>query len=709
LFFSVFSVFSVVKFLILTAARGLHYYPSACLGPRTLDRNFLISRRFLRKGIPVATVLTRPTVDPRWLLRVLGRSKRPSPPQRRWQARTLTSLVIAVSVVLAACLYVRFLEVHRFLWDNPTHDRNAHYLYSLKLATDVRNGQVLQLLNDLNESRVWPPLHGMLAGAVLLAGGLDYRWAVLPSLAGWVVAMVFGFLVARRAVGRGGTVAGLIALVFIAASPAHRAFATDVMLESLGAGLTLVVLYAYLLAVQGREDETWKGRCLGLALSVLFVEKYNYWLLVVLALAAAELAARPRFFWRWVRDTVSRIDGRRWVLAQLCHPWTYALAVSLLLIGIVAWRGDRPFIWGEVRFSLYPPHNLIHVAYVLVFLRLAAWWWRVGRYGARRLDGRVRQVILWHVCPVAVWFLLPKHPSYFLWYLSLANSDPQQHIDLSRGLRQYGAWLVEDYHLDRTSALLAGGLCAAGLLAWRRVRPGGQAVLLLVVLAAALAVAHPNQKSRNLHSWLAAGWVTAGIGTATLVYSGCAGGWSRLAPWLGGVLVAGLAWMQYPALTAAGHAGEGGPHTDRPSMRDAIDVYLADLDDCRRAVILTAVPLKPMTQWTFLERHGNFDRLEEHWYGFGAPGEENRRGFAAWLRTTECDTLVYCDKIGPRDWADAGPECALHAELRDLVRSQTVFRLVKQREFPAYSCRVEVWQRASVEPRPSGSGKSPAP
>jgi hypothetical protein len=601
--------------------------------------------------------------------------------------------VFTVAVILAGCLYARFLCVHRFLWDNPTHDRNAHYLYSLKLATDVRSGHVFQLLNDLNESRVWPPLHGMLAGTVQLTGGLDYRLAVLPSLAGWVIAMVFGFLVAQRAVGRGGTVAGLIAFLFIAASPAHRAFATDVMLESLGAGLSLVVLYAYLLAVQGQEDETWKGRFLGLALSVLFVEKYNYWLLVVLALAAAELAARPRFFGRWLRDTFSSIHGRRCGLAQLRRPWTYAFAASLLLIGLVAWRGDQPFTWGELRISLYPPHNLIHVAYVLVFLRLAAWWWHAGRERVRRLDGRVRQVILWHVCPVAVWFLLPKHPSYFLWYLSLANSAPQQHIDLARGIRQYGGWLVEDYHLDLPSALLACGLCAVGLMSWRRVRPGGHAVLLFVVLAAALAVTHPNQKSRNLHSWLAAAWVTAGIGTATLLYRGGAGRWSRLAPWLGSAFVAGLVWMQYPALIAAGHAWEGGPHPDRPSMLDAIDVYLADLDDSRRTVILTAVPLKPMTQWTFLERHGNFDRLEEHWYGFGAPGEDNRRGFADWLRTTDCDTLIYCDKISPRDWADAGPECALHAELRDLVRSQTAFRLVKQRDFPAYACRVEVWQR----------------
>jgi hypothetical protein len=45
---------------------------------------------------------------------------------------------------LAGGLYLRFLHVDRALWYNPYHDRNAHYLYSLKLAADVRNGRVLQ-------------------------------------------------------------------------------------------------------------------------------------------------------------------------------------------------------------------------------------------------------------------------------------------------------------------------------------------------------------------------------------------------------------------------------------------------------------------------------------------------------------------------------------------------------------------------------------
>jgi 4-amino-4-deoxy-L-arabinose transferase-like glycosyltransferase len=601
-------------------------------------------------------------------------------------------VVLAVALVLAGILYIRFLAVHRSLWDNPTHDRNAHYLLALKLATELHNGQVVEFLENVNDSRVWPPLHALLTMTVLLIGGLDYRLAVLPSLAAWVVTALVGFLVARRTAGRGGTVAGLVAALFILASPGHRAFATDVMLESLGAALTLLAVYCYLLAVQGRADEVWKGRCLGLALSALFLGKYNYWLLVVLALCAAEFTARPRLILRTVWDTLTAVKGRhggrplqRWP----CHPLTFALAAALVLTGVVYCRGDRPFRWGEREVSLYPPHNLIHVAYVLLFLRLLPWWLRTGRNWARRLDGRLRQVLLWHVGFVALWLLLPKHPSYFLYYLSLANADPEQRFSLSEGARNYATWFVDDYHLGPKTALLIVGLAAAALVSWRRLRPGGRAVLFLAVLAAALSIAHPNRKGRNLHSWVAAVWVLAGVGAAQGLI-----GRPRLRACLGGTAVAGLVWAQAPALWGNGHALEGGPHPDRPCLLDVTDAYLADLDNSRRGLILSAVPLKPMAQWTFLERHGSFAGLEERWYGFGSAGEVNRRGFAHWLQTTDCDTLVYCDATAPIRRPEAGPECDLHAELKDILHAQQVFRLVKQTDVTHYACRVEVWRRA---------------
>jgi hypothetical protein len=343
--------------------------------------------------------------------------------------------------------------------------------------------------------------------------------------------------------------------------------------------------------------------------------------------------------------------------------------------------------------SLYPPHNPIHVAYVLLFLRFLPWWWSRGRQMVRRLDDRLRQVILWHGGPLAIWFLLPKRPSYFLWYISLANRTPDQSLDVAAGLRRYSTWFVEDYHVGLIAALAAGGLCVAGLLSRRRLQRGGQALLILVVMAAVLTVAHPNHKGRMLHSWVAAIWVTAGVGASALLYGNFTARRPRLRPWLAGAAVTGLAGVLYPALTSAGHALEGGPHPERPVMLAVTDAYLPDLDSSRRSLILTTVPLKPMAQWTFLQRYGSFARLEERWYGFGASGEENRRGFVSWLQTTDCDTLVFCSTMVPRIGDDAGPECQLHDELKDLLQVQQVFRQVKQQDVPEFACRVQLWRR----------------
>ena len=629
---------------------------------------------------------------PRWFLLPARRVPLVAPPPS-FGSWLVPSLVFLTALLLATGLYVRFLTVDRALWYNPYHDRAAHYLYGLKLATAMSEGRVWQLLHDLNDARIWPPLHGLAAATTLMVGGREYRLAVLPSLGAWVATVLLGFLVARRAAPRGGTPAGLIAALFVAASPAHRAYAADIMLESLGAALSLLSLYCYLLTVQGRADECGKARCLALSLLLLFLEKYNYWLLVVLALLAAEVVSRPYLYRQAVRDMVRRIDGRRWLAAQIRRPLSWAIGVVLLLSAYIYQRGEQPFLLFGHSLSLFPPHNSIHLAYVLIFLRATPWWWRQGRRWARQLDNRLRQVLLWLVCPLAVYFLLPKRPSYFVWYLSFADSAPHQRMDVVGGFRDYATWMVQDYHWCPACVLLVAVLCAIALRCWRRLRPGGVAVLALVLLASVLTPTHPNHKSRMLHSWMPAVWVTAGLGAAALIYGRSTARAPRLRPWLAGASLVALLGMQYPALSADGHTAEGGSHPEYPSMLAVTDAYLAEVGNSQRTLLLTTLPLKPMAQWTWLERFGNFDRLEQRWYGFGAAGEENRRGFAHWLQTTDCDTLVFCESTIPRPGVDSGPECALHAELLDVLSNQRVFHLAAQRELPHLGCRVRIWRR----------------
>jgi hypothetical protein len=623
--------------------------------------------------------------------RTASATNAPSRPRtsQLWATWVPAALIVLLAGVVAWQVYDQFLDVHRSLWDRSTHDRNAHYLYSLKLATALWNGDLYQLAIELNSARVWPPLHGILTTCCLLVGGLDYRLAVLPSLLGWVGMVTFAFLLARRAVPRGGNLAGLTAALLLMVSPAYRSFATDIMLESLGACLTVAVLYAYVVTVQSRKDAWWTGSLLGLALTLLFLEKYNYWLIALLTLLATEGLTRARTCWHLFREGFARVDWSTWGKAQLKHPLNWLFLTLLTLIGVVLLRGDHPLPLGTYSVDIYPPHNLVHAAYVVFFLRLLSWWRGGLSAWVGSLDGRLRQVILWHVWPVAVWFLLPRHLSYFLWYLSLGNASPDQHLDLLAGLTSYGKWLFRDYHPTIWLALLVAILFPVGLLSWRGLRQGGQAVLLLVLIAGALTVVHPNRKSRNLHSWLAVTWVTAGIGLASLLPRR-----GRVRRPLGFAIAVGLGFALLPTLEQKPpHAPEGGPHPDLPSMLDLTDFYLADLAESRKATILASVPVQPLVEWTFLERYGQLTALEEHWQGFGPAGPVNQQAFVHWLQTTDCDTIVFFDRLPGAYYWEEIPEVALHAELRDSLLGQHRFHLAKQEVFLHHGCRMMLWQR----------------
>jgi hypothetical protein len=603
---------------------------------------------------------------------------------------------LALALASAVCLAGHFLSSHRSLWDDGHHDRNAHYLYNLKLATHLRAGRALSFVDEVQRARVWPPLHGLLGALILVIGGLDYRLAVLPSLAGWIMAVLFAALLARRVAPRGGDVAGSIAALLVLVSPAHRAYATDIMLESLGAGLTLLVLYCYAVAAQRADSSPWPGRWLGLALTALFLHKYNYWLLAVLALLGTEALRRGSGWWRGARSALARVDWRAWGGAQLRHPFTYLLALLFLIVVGVERHGDRPVEVAGLSVNLFPPHNIVQLAYWVLFLRLLIWWRGSMGAWALGLDVRLRPVVRWHVVPIAFWMLLPKHASYFLWYLSPANAGDSQRSDVLAGLREYGTWAIEDYHPASWAAVLVAALGLVALLCWRRLRPGGQAVLGLVLIAASLSVVHPNRKARNLHSWLAGAWVAAGVGLAGLVHGRATVGAARARPWLGGAAVAALGCATWPALLGAGRAAEGGPHPQRASLLDLTDCYLREVDGARRAAVFTTVPLRPLAQWTVLERYGGLDRLEERWDGFGAPGTANRDGLQRWLATTACDLVVFVDRTGRAPGQDSFPECRAHGELRNLLFAQRRFRLVQEQAFPRHVCKVLIWRRGPL-------------
>jgi hypothetical protein len=146
-----------------------------------------------------------------------------------------------------------------------------------------------------------------------------------------------------------------------------------------------------------------------------------------------------------------------------------------------------------------------------------------------------------------------------------------------------------------------------------------------------------------------------------------------------------------------GHAPEAGPvaQVQASSWLDVTDTYLPYLAQSQRVSILSSVPLIRFTaDWTFLERYRERSRLENHWFGFGPPGEANRRNFAQWLETTCCDTLVFIDRRPEALQFDFTlPDYQTQEQLRDVLQTQSIFAPAERWEFPQCGCNVTIWRK----------------
>lgn len=627
------------------------------------------------------------------LTRTLTRSgpSQPAAPRKGLTEVLPVALVLLAGTILAGVEYARFLETPRALWYSAEHDRNAHYFNGLSLALDLRSLDVIHILRDLDSARVWGPLHAVITGSLMAVCGPDYRLAILPSLAAWVGTALLGFLIARRALAQGGVLAGLTAALFILASPAYRAFAVDIMLESLGAFLTLLVVYCHVRVTQDRTATS--ARALGLALTALFFLKYNYWLLVLIPLLVTPLVSQPGYWYELSASSTAKISWRRWLKAQARHPLNYLIAVILLaLLGVVVSGGFGFTIAGR-SISVRSGENLSHAAYVLLFLRALPWWRRAGWSVVRRLDFPMPQLFSWHAVPVAIWFLWPKRLSYFVWYLTRNHGGDVAQRDVGAGALYYWQHLGLDYHVGAWSLAVAAGLALLALPAWRKLRPGGAVVLLVFAFAAILAVRYPSHRSRFMHSWLAAGWVVAGIGFAQLI------AWlpainSRIRTAVGAATVALLVLVHLPGVIQPGHAPEGGVRAARPCLLELSDRYLPALADAHHPAIFSQEPIKFFSSWTYLQRYGRLARLETSLRG--EPTEaEFPRAFDQWLDQSACDVFVFLDfPKGSKLYE--GCQLPGYRQVPEVLADRDDFHLFDRQDYPQYGCAVTIWKRGSA-------------
>ncbi len=392
----------------------------------------------------------------------------------------------------------------------------------------------------------------------------------------------------------------------------------------MGACLSLGAVYFYLRTCQDRTAGAAAG--LGLMLSLLFFVKYNYYLLVVLALGASTLAQRPfeilghllvamRSGWRPRKYPVTKDQtaesaacglacGLRGARPLETHTlsrkrriqqfglWSLRIsswvlgALILALVVTLCCPGD--FQLGRLRISTRSPHNLVSVIVIVLFLRLLPWWWREGRQWVARLGVPGRQLVCWHAWPVVLWFLWPQRLGNCFAYLTrLKGGGEATRSAILGGLPYYWHCLGDHYHAATWLAYLVVALAAVALVRLKELRPGAAVVFWFLLLAGTLTVVHPAQRSRFMHSWLATVWVAAGVGAALLLWPRVSDFGFRISGFgfriskrygLAVAVVALLTWSQVRGLTQAGRAPEGGPRPHEAVALDLVNPYLPHLD-----------------------------------------------------------------------------------------------------------------------------------
>jgi len=604
-------------------------------------------------------------------------------------------VALAAATVVMSRNYYYFLGDPRPLWNALVHDRNSHYEFAVRMALALHGCQPIRFLSImLGQSKVWPPVHGLLTALLMAPGGPDYRLAVIPALLGWWMTAAFAFLTAKRISAAGGDAAGLIATALVLASPAYRDYGTDIMLESLGAGLTMMALYTYVVAVQDASARAWRN--LAIVLTVLFFEKYNYWMLAAMALGGAEILRHPRRCLKAARAVIGRVNGQV-LIGELSNPLNL-IAIAMLVLMAAAWiRGPQPLNLGRYRISVYPPRDLLTAAYAVLALRAArsaprGWWRRL--FSSSRVQTPRRELVLWHVLPIAASFLMPGRLWMFLWYVGPFNYAATVQVHGMRWAAAYYAGAaINEYHPAAWIGWVVAGALIMAPAGCRNWRPGGIAVVLLATIGAALVILHPNQQSRFMFSWFAAVWIAAASAMMSAIYS------RRLA--IAPVIRAAIAWTVATVafVILMDYAMAPRPMPPPLSDLDLSDAYLPALGRFRRVVFLSNLPIGSFVNWTFMERYPwRPDAIVWPLKGGDFSPQEGARWFAelAAASTAE-DAIIFIDvPPGSPDYMRLS-DYSRWAMLSAAMRADPRLHVAREWEVARNNVKITLWTPARAE------------
>lgn len=612
----------------------------------------------------------------------------------------MTAIVVLVAVAFALWMFAAYFHHPGTVWRDLEEDRTAHYMFGLDVALALRTLNPLAFLATLEQIRGWVPLNPLVLGTILAIGGIDHRLGILPGLIGWVMTIVLTWLIARKLFvdRRDGAVAGAVAAAFAIASPAFRAISADVMLEGLGAGLTALAMWLYLRACEAPHAYP-RWRALAIALTLLFLQKQNYWLLTVVALVLAFVGTAPRDWLAWARDLAAGIDIRRAIRHGLKDPLLLAAAATGLAVVVITLHGPRPLEMFGRSLSAYPPRNPLTVAWALLFVRLAIAWYRHRAAFDARMGPIGRAMFYWQAVPIGVFLLLPQRLQFFLMYVSTANSFPDQHFDPWLGARRYALWLAEEYHVGLWSAALAVLLAAAALWRLHRLTPAARAPLMLLTVSAAAVVLHPNMNTRYLASWIFTLWIFSGAGAVIVLHRLTARLSLRAGALATGTAVLALVAGHLAAALSPGDALARRTASRMPSELELAAAYLPALDGIKTVGFLMSFGPHFFTTWTVRERCRCRATVDLPIFPV-ASVDGVRQAIEEWVSHTPAQRIVVIDAFDEHERLEFGWTRFQTVGMLQAMERQQRFARVATIWIPSYLAEVSIWSPRAAEGKP---------
>jgi len=427
-----------------------------------------------------------------------------------WITRVVAVIVLAAAVMATRQLF-RIVRTERGL---PLWDEAAQGFAGLEAARALGHFHLLEFLAVLNRQVVWPFVHALLLVPGFGVFGPGLATPALVSAALFGLTAVLAFAAGSALHPARGSWIGLLAAALLLASPQYRIFGTLGMLEMPGAFLLALTIALHARCAGPDAKRSWLIAA-GASTAALFLLKYNYGLLWLVALMAGEWLGLER-------ERRRSMSGRIavWLRAGgLFRPLPLFVTVSLLTLAAIVLTGGFEFSAFGQHVSVRSPGN---PAYALLVI-LTVWVWiSVARNPAAWrarwsvLPERHRVLIATIGVPLLIWFIIPWPNRVRALADFVANRISGPSPWSLAGLLYYPRVFASDYSC---APVLGWIVLALALVPPRRGAPGARLLYIAALIGLAGTIAHRYHHPRFLFTTALLVWLSAARAAVDLIDS----------------------------------------------------------------------------------------------------------------------------------------------------------------------------------------------